>query len=168
MGSYSHAANLFLDGFSHDVYYSGGSSLQNSIIEQSSRLTPQRFWGAYSLNYACQYRNWFQFGGTITYAFATQSRRDLESDKIVERMNCHAVSLMPTCRFTYLNRERVQLYSAVSTGVIVGTGWAFPWMDATLFGCSFGKKVFGFAELGTGLGGWGRVGIGYRFDAKKK
>ena len=27
---------------------------------------------------------------------------------------------------------------------------------------------FGFVEIGNGIGGWGRVGIGYRFNAKKK
>ena len=167
VGSYSLAAGLFLDGFSCCIDY-GMSNLPDQIISSTSRLTPQRYWGGYSVSYAYRFRRWFEFGGTVTYCVASQHRRDLETNKIVESMNHHAVSIMPTCRFSYLNREKVQLYSAVSGGVVIGSGFTFPWLDATLFGCSFGKKVFGFAELGAGVGGWGRVGIGYRFDAKKK
>jgi hypothetical protein len=42
------------------------------------------------------------------------------------------------------------------------------WADTTLFGCAVGRNLFGFAEIGAGLGGWGRIGIGYRFDSSKK
>ena len=82
--------------------------------------------------------------------------------------NSYFGSIMPTVRFTYLNREKVQLYSAVSLGAVFGNYEIVPCYDLTLFGCTFGKKVFGFAEIGNGIGGWGRVGIGYRFDSKKK
>ena len=167
VGSYSMAAGLFLEGF----HCCGGGldySLPQEITNATTRLTPQRYWGGYSVSYAYKFRRWFEFGGTATYCVASQYRRDLESGKIVQSMNRHAVSIMPTCRFSYLNREKVQLYSAISGGVVIGSGFTFPWLDATLFGCSFGKKVFGFVELGAGVGGWGRVGIGYRFDTKKK
>ena len=167
VGSYSLAAGLFLDGFSCCIDHSM-SNLPDQIISSTTRRTPQRYWGGYSVSYAYRFRRWFEFGGTVTYCVASQYRRDLETGKIVESMNRHAVSIMPTCRFSYLNREKVQLYSAISGGVVIGSGLTFPWLDATLFGCSFGKKVFGFAELGAGVGGWGRVGIGYRFNTKKK
>ena len=72
-------------------------------------------------------------------------------------------------RFTYLNREKVQLYSAVSLGVTSDFRYeVLPCYDFTLFGCAFGKTLFGFAEIGNGFGGWGRVGIGYRFGSTKK
>lgn len=167
VGSYSLAAALFLDGFGHD-HVDGSYNLPQSVINASTRRTPQRYWGGYSFSYAYRPRGWFEFGGTLTYCVSSQYRRDLETDKILQSMDRHAVSIMPTCRFIYLNREKVQLYSAISGGVVIGSGFTFPWLDATLFGCSFGKKVFGFAELGAGIGGWGRVGIGYRFDTKKK
>lgn len=166
-GSYSLAAGLFLDGFRGCIDH-GMSSLPDQIIYDTTHRTPQRYWGGYSVSYAYRFRRWFEFGGTVTYCVASQHRRDLETNKIVQSMNRHAVSIMPTCRFSYLNREKVQLYSAISGGVVIGSGFTFPWLDATLLGCSFGKKVFGFAELGAGVGGWGRVGIGYRFNTKKK
>ena len=166
VGSYSLVASLFLDGVQYDDLYLG--DLHSSVYSATTYTTPQRFWGVYTFSYAYQFRRWFAFGGMVSYGLVTQSRHDLESGAVVKRMDGHAVSVMPTCRFTYLNREKVQLYSAVSTGMIVGTGAALPWMDLTLFGCSVGKNLFGFAEVGLGFSGWGRVGIGYRFDAKKK
>ena len=165
VGTYSATASLFTDGF---MCCRIEQSFQESVLSNVSYKTPQRFWGAYSLSYAYHTRRWFEVGGTVTYAFTTQQRRYMEDDTLVEKMNGHALSAMATFRFNYLYREKVSLYSAVSVGLAGGTGMALPWMDATLFGCTFGKKLFGFAELGLGLGGWGRVGIGYRFDAKKK
>ena len=167
VGSYSLAATLFLDGISF-VSTDGISDLPEQILNATTRRTPQRYWGGYSFSYAYHSRRWFEVGGTLTYCVASQSRRDLETNKVVKNMDRHALSIMPTCRFNYFYREKVQLYSAISGGVVIGTGFTFPWLDATLFGCSFGKKFFGFAEIGAGIGGWGRAGIGYRFDAKKK
>ncbi|MBR0336725.1 MAG: hypothetical protein IIX34_07690, partial [Alistipes sp.] len=93
-----------------------------------------------------------------------------ESKKVVSRDTRYMVSLMPSFRFVYLYREKVQLYSTVSVGFAAGSGMALPWADFTLIGCTFGRKLFGFVELGslTGIGGCGRVGIGYRFDSKKR
>ena len=165
VGTYSAAASLFTDGF---MCCGIEPSFQENVLSSVSYKTPQRFWGAYSFSYAYHTRRWFEVGATVTYAFTTQQRRYVEDDSLIENMNGHALSAMATFRFNYFYREKVSLYSAVSVGFAGGTGLAFPWMDATLFGCTFGKNVFGFAELGLGLGGWGRVGIGYRFDAKKK
>jgi hypothetical protein len=149
----------------------GGScapDFREQIAYTDTYLTDRRHWGAYSLSYVYHFRRWFQFGGTVSYGFATQSRRDLQTDEVVVNMNRHAVGVMPTFRFIYMYREKVQLYSAISGGLVFGTGISLPWLDATLIGCSFGKNIFGFAEIGAGVCGWGRVGIGYRFDAKKK
>jgi hypothetical protein len=38
----------------------------------------------------------------------------------------------------------------------------------TLVGCSFGRKFFGFTEVGFGASGIFRIGMGYRFDAAGK
>ena len=165
VGTYSAAMPLFSEGC---MCCGIEQSFQEDVLSSVSYKTPQRFWGAYSFSYAYHTRRWFEVGATVTYAFTTQQRRYVEDDSLIENMNGHALSAMATFRFNYFYRENVSLYSAVSVGFAGGTGLALPWMDATLFGCTFGKNVFGFAELGLGLGGWGRVGIGYRFDAKKK
>lgn len=118
-----------------------------------------RFVGTYSLSYTYHSRRWFQYGGTVSFGAVTQSRRDNITDEKVEQLNEYMVSVMPTVRFVYLYRENVQLYSSLSLGVVVGTGMGGIWADATLFGCSFGRNLFGFAEIGAGVGGWGRIGL---------
>lgn len=77
-------------------------------------------------------------------------------------------SVMPTVRFNWFYREKVQLYSSVAVALVTDFDGAYLWGDVTLVGCSFGRKFFGFTELGLGMSGWGRAGVGYRFDAVKK
>ena len=91
------------------------------------------------------------------------------TNKKVENENEYLFFVMPTLRFVYLYREKVQLYSALSLGLTYATDDGFnAWGDIALVGCSFGDKVFGFAELGLGLGGNARIGIGVRLESKKK
>ena len=166
VGSYSMAADAFLDGIGCWDY--SDPDFRESIIKSDSYLTERRFVGVYSLGYAYHFRRGFQFGVTASFGVATQARRDNITNKRVEDLNQYFVSVTPSARFIYLYREHVQLYSTVSLGVIVGTNFGGSWPDFALFGCSFGRDLFGFAEIGAGFGGWGRIGIGYRFDAKKK
>lgn len=129
---------------------------------------PQYFTGVFSFSYAFHFRHWLQLGGTVNFAAATRVYRDNLTHKKVDDYSSYFGSIMPTARFIYLNREKVQLYSAVSLGVSITDYEVLPCYDLTLFGCSFGKSIFGFVEIGNGIGGWGRVGVGYRFNAKKK
>ncbi len=149
----------------------GGScapDFREQIAYTDTYLTDRRHWGAYSLSYVYHFRRWFQFGGTVSFAATTQSRRDIATNALLENMNMYSIAVMPTARFVYLYREKVQLYSALSLGINFGSTVPLPCADMTIFGCTFGKSLFGFAEFGTGVGGWGRVGIGYRFSAKKR
>lgn len=149
--------------------YPWSSSQFDKQMEISDSYAGNRwFLGAYSLSYTYQPKRWFQFGGTVAVAATTQSRFDNITNTKVETYNQYAVSIMPTMRFYYMNRELVQLYSAVSLGVLITHSNTAPYGDITLLGCSVGRSLFGFAEIGTGVGGYSRIGIGYRFDAKKR
>lgn len=173
VGSISLASEMFLDTnvlgvTTYDYYEPTFGSLRENVNYTDKYNTKSLFWGVYSLSYAYHFRHWFQFGGTAYLGLVTGSRRDIATNELVKRNNRYVLGLMPTARFVYLYREKVQLYSAISAGVVYNGYEIGPWADLTLFGCSFGRKLFGFAELGSGLGGWGRIGIGYRFDAKSK
>ena len=165
VGSYSMAADMFLDD---EYWVDYDPSFREQMLDAETYLTDRRFVGTYSLSYTYHSRRWFQYGGTVWFGAVTQSRRDNLTDRKIEQLNEFMVGVMPTVRFVYMYRDNVQLYSSLSLGVVVGSGASFLWADATLFGCSFGRKLFGFAEIGTGIGGWGRVGIGYRFDSSRK
>ena len=143
-------------------------SFRQQIKEADYYKGAQYFTGILSLSYTYQLRRWCQLGGTVNFAAVTRPYYYNITNKKAYDRNSYFASIMPTVRFTYLNREKVQLYSAVSLGVAVGIYEAVPCYDFTLFGCSFGKSLFGFAEIGNGFGGWGRVGIGYRFGSTKK
>ena len=143
-------------------------SFRYQMKESNYYKGAEYFTGVLSLSYAYQLRRWCQLGGTVNFAAVTRPYYYNITNKKAYDSNSYFASIMPTVRFTYLNREKVQLYSAVSLGVAVGIYEAVPCYDFTLFGCSFGKSLFGFAEIGNGFGGWGRVGIGYRFGSTKK
>jgi hypothetical protein len=66
-----------------------------------------------------------------------------------------------------MRRKYVQLYSAVGAGVAARfdreVGVIIPMYDLTYFGIVVGKNLYGFAEVGAGVSGFARAGIGYRF-----
>ena len=130
--------------------------------------TPRYFVGNYSLSYTYQERRWLQYGGMATFGASTCWRRDVATGEKIENLSQYCLSIMPTVRFNWFYREVVQLYSSVSVGVVTDFDSAYLWGDATLLGCSFGRKFFGFAEFGLGISGWARAGVGYRFNANKK
>ncbi len=169
LGSLSFTQSLLLDSWGCDCCeLVGPKNLRENVLQASTHLSPEYYTGMFSLSYTYHTRRWFQYGGTLYFGAITRSRFDNDTGKKVENLNSYAGGVMPTVRFVYLYREKVQLYSAVSLGVCFNEYEVIPWGDLTLFGCSFGKKLFGFVELGAGFGGWGRVGIGYHFNAGKK
>lgn len=68
----------------------------------------------------------------------------------------------------WFTRERINIYSGIGYGTlggyVDGDGCPSHGLQLTPIGVSYGKRLFGFAELGTG---WmffpARAGIGYRF-----
>ena len=168
IGSPSLGLGLFVTTYADDYYY---KNFREEILDAKTYDAGTYFTGIYSLSYAYHSRRWLQCGATVNFAFTTTPTRYVESNKLKSRETGFMVSVMPTFRFVYLYREKVQLYSTVSVGLATGSsGMLLPWADFTLIGCTFGRKLFGFVELGslTGTGGCGRVGIGYRFDSKER
>lgn len=168
IGSPSLGLGLFVTTYADDYYY---KNFREEILDAKTYDAGTYFTGIYSLSYAYHSRRWLQCGATVNFALLTNPTRYVEDNTIKSRETGFMVSVMPTFRFVYLYREKVQLYSTVSVGLAGGSsGMMLPWADFTLIGCTFGRKLFGFVELGslTGTGGCGRVGIGYRFDSKKR
>ena len=169
IGSPSLGMGLFISGMHNDDFYP--KSFREQILDAKTYDAGTYFTGIYSLSYAYHSRRWLQCGATVNFSFLTNPTRYVEDNSLESRKTGFMVSVMPSFRFVYLYREKVQLYSTVSVGLATGSsGMLLPWADFTLIGCTFGRKLFGFVELGslTGTGGCGRVGIGYRFDSKKR
>lgn len=148
-------------------YVDYAPSFRKDMQNADTYLTPRYFVGNYSLSYTYHDRKWLQYGGQVVFGASTRSRRDVHTNGGVENLNRYVLSVMPMVRFSWFYREKVQMYSSVSLGVVTDFEDLYVWGDATLFGCSFGSKVFGFAELGLGMSGWVRGGIGVRFNDRR-
>ena len=166
VGTMSLVTSLALDdwGCADCAVYDFRSDMANAV----THLTPRMFVGNYSLSYTYHSRRWLSYGGTAVFGASTRWRKDSITGEKIDNLSYYCLSIMPTVRFNWFYREKVQFYSTISVGVITDFDEVYPWGDLTLVGCSFGRKFFGFAEVGMGISGWLRAGIGYRFNAVKK
>ena len=120
----------------------------------------------FTLEYSYCAAHWVSVGAKFSALSYYRDRRHFKTDERVMTAHSTTISAMFDVRFTYLNRQYVQLYSGLglgirsSFGVERSTGFSY---DITWFGLSAGDSVFGFFELGGGYGGVLRAGIGYRF-----
>ena len=166
VGTLSLSTSFILDGgWYMDDYH---RSFRQDMAMADTYLTPLTFVGNYSLSYTYHDRRWLQYGGTVTFGASTRWRKDAVTGQKIENLSTHAVAVMPSVRFVWFYREKVQLYSSISLGLVTDFDEAYVWGDVALVGCSFGRKVFGFVELGGGMAGSARIGLGYRFDVKKR
>ena len=123
------------------------------------------------LSYSKQLRPWFALGAKGTFAATWQNTYDTFTNEKLYNNNCYVTSIMLESRFSWLRREKVELYSTIALGVVArikrSAGGIAPMFDTALFGVSFGRSLYGFVEIGGGIGGSARAGIGYRFNGKK-
>ena len=163
VGSLSLTTLFTLDGgWNIDDYY---YDFRQDMAMADTYLTPRTFVGNYSLSYTYHDRRWLQYGGTVTFGASTRWRKDAATGQKIENLSRYALAVMPSVRFVWFYREKVQLYSSISLGLVTDFDEAYVWGDMTFVGCSFGRTVFGFVELGGGMAGSARIGLGYRFDA---
>ena len=163
VGSLSLTTLFALDGgWDIDDYYN--YNFRQDMAVADTYLTPRTFVGNYSLSYTYHDRRWLQYGGTVTFGASIRWRKDAVTGQKIENLSRYALAVMPSVRFVWFYRENIQLYSSISLGVVTDFDDAYVWGDMTCVGCSFGRKVFGFVELGGGMAGSARIGLGYRFD----
>lgn len=75
-----------------------------------------------------------------------------------------SVSALVTARFNYFNKPMVRIYSSIGLGLLVDNSGLAPHLQVVPIGVTFGKRVYGFAEVGLGsLYMGGNIGVGYKF-----
>lgn len=76
------------------------------------------------------------------------------------------IGIMPEFRYNYLVRDLFRLYGSAEVGILysaIGKDVMFSF-QVNPIGMEVGKKFYGFAEIGAGMGyAGGRAGIGFRF-----
>jgi len=151
---------IFPDLWFQDKCYGNFSIAYFYSLEKS-------FWvGVNFVNYLGEkmYYDWREYG-------VDGSFHDFSKSKIK-----HCFVIAPEIRFSYLNKETVMLYSALSGGIGWENGYnkmqdeypkRFGYLHLTCFGfsCNLGKtkKVFLGGELGIGFKGFINMQGGYRF-----
>ena len=153
------------------IYYSTVSNFPNRVDEYRTKSTPRHTLATLGIGYSKQYNPWFAFGCKSTFAASWQKTFDTITSEYLYNTNAYNVSLMLDSRFSWLRRETITMYSSFALGILAhierANGGYTPFFDATLVGISVGRSLYGFAEVGVGIGGSVRVGIGYRFNGKK-
>ena len=117
-----------------------------------------------TVSYNHFYNKWFSINlrSSLSGCYYYVYPDDKSKANRFETLPC--LSVIGMAQFTFLNRDAVRLYSSIGLGACVWGGIPLPTAQMTAFGVSFGKKFFGFLEIGSGseyLGCYG--GIGYRF-----
>lgn len=149
-----------IDGLGCDDYAPRG--ILESLYEK--KYGDEHYTPSFTVSHNYFSKKWLSFNTRLTYS-AAYNYVYTGVDSHVDYLDVSpAVSITEMIQFTYLNREKVRLYSSLGGGVSVYKGGILPSLQFTFFGVSFGKKVFGFVEYGSGttylvLNG----GIGYRF-----
>ncbi len=141
-------------------------SISDDILEEiyGKRDGETRFIPLFSVAYNHYYQKWFSLNTRVSlmnqYNYVYSG-----ADSHVDHLEVYpGLNIMAMAQFTYLNKENVRLYSAAGLGLTLFSGTIIPAGQFTFFGVSLGKKVFGFAEIGSGteyllVHG----GLGYRF-----
>ncbi len=131
----------------------------------------------YALSYMYSPRKWLSFGLYAGYTGWWQSQFSSTTNELNSTKYEHHIMIVPTVRFSYLNRRYVRLYSSLGIGyglclertkdsngaVVQAYKTTFAPVQFTPIGVSVGRRLFGFAEVTVGSMANLSVGIGYKF-----
>jgi hypothetical protein len=143
--------------------------------------TKQIFTPVFSLDYHYRASKWFWLGLTAGYNLYKEKGYG-EPENLTWQYKEHHFLIMPSLRFSYLNRPHLTLYSGLSVGLYIKYGReytdddcliqpitidhnrVFSTFQLTAFGLKAGAKHwFGSFELGAGIKGFANLGVGYEF-----
>ena len=162
---------LFLDEVGIGCGCDIGPDFIGDMTSLRTKYGPRYALSTLGVGYSQQVRPWLALGAKATFAGTWQNVYDTYTNEKLYHNRLFNLAAMFDTRFSYVRREKVELYSAVSAGLMWhierANGGLTPMLDLTLFGVSFGRSLYGFVEVGAGVGGSARAGIGYRFNSKK-
>lgn len=143
-------------------------STSSDILHGARHYTsPTYYLPPLSLEYGHYIRDWFMIGAKATYSSIYSYEHDIYTHKKISKDGSHAISLLVNARFEYLRNRNVRLYSGIGIGAVARfTDYyrlGIPTIDITYIGITLGRDLYGFAEVGGGISGCFRIGMGYKF-----
>jgi hypothetical protein len=149
----------------------GPEPFQTGIMNMRTYTGPLYQLSTLGLSYSKQVKPWLGVGAKATFAATWQSEYDVYTNAPLYNYNMYNVAALLDFRFSWLRREKVEMYSSIGVGLMAhierANGGLTPMVDAALVGLKIGKKFYGFIEIGAGVGGSARGGFGIRFNSKK-
>lgn len=136
-------------------------------------------YGNYGLHYYYQVKHWCQVGVKVNSEISKRTIFEENRPYLVSKQDMLThLSLMPSVRFSYLNRPWVRLYSGVDLGCgyflctptkldpnpenTISKRLYFAY-DVTPIGVEVGRKFYGLVETNIGYDSFVKAGIGFRF-----
>lgn len=158
-------SNLFVG------YYDIDRSPADRLIDLRTKLGPRYRFSTLGISYSNQLRPWLSLGAKCTFAGIWRGVYDVFTDRRLYNDGVYNVTAMVDARFSWLRLRSVEMYSSVALGLCAhieyGFGGLWSMGDVALVGLKVGRSFYGFLELGVGVGGSIRGGLGVRFNDKK-
>lgn len=146
-------------------------SFQTGIMNMRTYTGPLYQLSTLGLSYSKQIKPWLGVGAKAMFAATWQSEYDVYTNAPLYNYNMYNIAALLDFRFSWLRREKVEMYSSVAAGLMAhierANGGLVPMFDVAFLGLKVGKKFYGFIEIGAGVGGSARGGFGIRFNSKK-
>lgn len=170
-GAIGFISGYFLDMISFGCDCGMPPMYSTPIEPLRTKESPKYVAATFGLSYSQQLKPWLAVGCKTTFSTSVQRVYDTYTNEKLYNNNIYNVAALADARFSYLRRDKVELYSSVAIGLMAhierANGGVTPMFDVALFGISVGRSFYGFAEIGAGIGGSARVGLGFRFNGKK-
>lgn len=123
------------------------------------------------LSYSKRVNPWLALGAKATFGATWQNVYDTYTDELLYNNNVYNIAALFDVRFNWLRRTNVEMYSSVALGLFAhaerANGGIAPMADVAFVGIKVGRGFYGFVEVGAGVGGSVRGGLGFRFNTKK-
>lgn len=189
-GMPQHAANLYVSGRGWfygivDYYYMDPRDYNSTMVSSlyADYYGPTRTSGAIGVGFDYAVCPWLSLSADLAVTSFWRDRYDAVSNAVLRKERGFAFYMLPRAKFMYMNRRKVRLYGSFGVGAVLYDGFdklTYSYEDGsgvhfvdnsfracaqlTPIGVEFGRKLFGFAELGTGSLYIGmQAGIGYKF-----
>ena len=166
------ASELLLGNWSSNAIYDAGPpSFSQGLLNLRTYAGPIYQLTTLGISYSKQLEPWLALGAKATFAAAWQNVYDTYTDELLYNNDVYNLAALFDVRFNWLRRTNVEMYSSVALGLCAhverANGGVFPMADVALVGLKVGRGFYGFVEVGAGVGGSVRGGLGIRFNTKK-
>lgn len=143
------------------------TSLSYQLADSRYYWDTERAFTGITIEYSHRIKSWFAIGAKGVVSFKTRAKRHIGTNEILYRDNTLLAAALLNMRFDWFCRKTVTMYTSLGIGLMSHTDYyetyVLPMYDAAWVGITVGRRLYGYAEFGGGIGGLFRVGMGYRF-----